>query len=94
MIPCSIGLASFQVCSEIVQKGRENYINYFEYDCCIRDIGAHIMPCLVALERTLEDHEIVSEAFSHWSKDHHNTVQFRNNPDKYLLFNEPQVQYM
>ena len=51
-----------------------------------------LLSCLVALERALEDHEVVVEALSHWPKGHHNTIHFRNNPDKYLLFTKPQVQ--
>ena len=45
----------------------------------------------VALERTLEDHENVVEALSHWPKVHHNTLHFRYNHDKYLLLTKPQV---
>lgn len=45
------------------------------------------------IERTLEDHENIIEALAHWQKGSHhdNQLHFRNNPDKYLLLQRPQL---
>ena len=44
-----------------------------------------------SIERTLEDHEVVIDAVSHWPRDHNNHVLFKNNPEKYYLIKRPQV---
>ena len=47
--------------------------------------------CLLA-ERSLEDHENVVEALAHWPKGNTaNQILFRNNPDKFLLLQRPQL---
>ena len=42
-------------------------------------------------ERTIEDHEKVCDALSHWPRGHNNSVTFKNNPEKYYLLQRPQV---
>ena len=47
--------------------------------------------CL-SIERSLEDHENVVEALAHWPKGNtSNQILFRNNPDKFLLLQRPQL---
>lgn len=43
------------------------------------------------LERTIEDHEKVYDALSHWPRNHNNSVTFKNNPEKYYLLLRPQL---
>lgn len=50
-----------------------------------------IIVSIPPVERTLEDHEIVLDATSHWPRDHNNYVLFKNNPEKYYLIKRPQV---
>ncbi len=46
----------------------------------------------VCVERSLEDHENVVQALAHWPKGNtSNQILFRNNPDKFLLLQRPQL---
>ena len=59
---------------------------------CVRKCSSLIPASWSTVERTLEDHENIIEALAHWQKgSHDNQVHFRNNPDKYLLLQRPQV---
>ena len=55
----------------------------------------HLSVCAsvcLCVERSLEDHENVVHALAHWPKGNtSNQILFRNNPDKFLLLQRPQL---
>ena len=54
-------------------------------------LGCVLLVSATPTERTIEDHEKVYDALSHWPRNHNNSVTFKNNPEKYYLLLRPQV---
>ena len=54
---------------------------------CARS-NTHLLSCV---ERRLEDHEKVLDVVSRWPEKNSNTLQLRDAPSKYALFEKPQV---
>ncbi|XP_061661208.1 amyloid beta A4 precursor protein-binding family B member 1-interacting protein isoform X2 [Syngnathoides biaculeatus] len=78
------------------QKVRDVLDNLFEKTHCDCNVDWSLCEtnAQLQLERTFEDHENLVEPLLAWTRDSENQILFRENPDKYEVFKNPQTFYL